>query len=156
MIDIIKVLKRSSDRPLDLEKKSLSLAGEIFEMVGKAKKGKGALLAKEILDSGKAFDKFKEIIIAQKGSMKQLHPAKFSKDITMAKTGKISDIDNKKINFLARIAGCPMDKNAGLYLYKHVGDSLQKGEKIITIYAESKSRLREAVNFYHSQKPIKF
>ena len=156
MIDIIKILSRSSDRPLDLEKKSLSLAGEIFEMVGKAKKGKGVLLAKEILDSRKAFDKFKEIIIAQKGSMKKLHPAKYSKDITMIKAGKILDIDNKKINFLARIAGCPMDKNAGLYLYKHIGDSLNKGEKIITIYAESKSRLREAINFYYSHKPIKF
>jgi AMP phosphorylase len=156
MIDIIKVLKRSSDRPLDLEKKSLSLAGEIFEMVGKAKKGKGILLAKEILDSGKAFDKFKQIIIAQKGSMKKLHPAKFKKDILMKKSGKITEYDNKKINFLARTAGCPMDKNAGLYLYKHVGDSLKKGEKVITIYAESKSRLRAAVSFFNSQKPIKF
>jgi putative thymidine phosphorylase len=156
MIDIIKVLSRSSDRPLDLEEKSLFLAGEIFEMVGKAKKGQGAVLAKQVLDSGKAFEKFKQIIIAQKGSMKKLHPAKFRKDILMKKAGKIVEFDNKKINFLARIAGCPMDKNAGLYLYKHVGDSLEKGEKIITIYSESKSRLREAVNFYNSQKPIKF
>jgi AMP phosphorylase len=156
MIDIIKVLSRSSDCPLDLEKKSLFLAGDIFEMVGKAKKGKGVLLAKEILDSGKAFDKFKQIIIAQKGSMKKLHPAKFKKDIIMKRAGKISDIDNKKINFLARTAGCPMDKNAGLYLYKHVGDSLKKGEKIITIYTESQSRLNAAVSFFNSQKPIRF
>jgi putative thymidine phosphorylase len=156
MIDIIKVLSRSSDRPLDLEKKSLFLAGEIFELVGKAKKGQGVSLAKEILESGKAFSKFKEIIIAQKGSMKKLHAAKFKKDIIMKRTGKISDIDNKKINFLARTAGCPMDKNAGLYLYNHVGDSIQKGEKIITIYSESKSRLNAAVSFFNSQKPIKF
>jgi thymidine phosphorylase len=139
MIDIIKVLSRSQTRPLDLEEKSLFLAGE-----------------KKILDSGKAFEKFKEIIIAQKGSMKKLHPAKFKKDIFMKRAGKIVEFDNKKINFLARIAGCPMDKNAGLYLYKHVGDHLEKGEKLITIYSESKSRLRESIDFYKSQKPIKF
>jgi len=156
MIDIIKILSRSPTRPLDLEKKSCFLAGEIFEMVGKAKKGEGAKLAQQILDSGEAFKKFKEIIIAQGGSMKKIEPAKFKKDILMKGKGKISEFDNKKINFLARIAGCPMDKKAGLYLYKHVGDSLEKGEKVLTIYAESQSRLRAAINFYNTQKPIKF
>ena len=51
MIDIIRVLDRFEKRLLDLEKKSLFLAGQIFEMTGKAKKGKGIKLAKEILDS---------------------------------------------------------------------------------------------------------
>ena len=73
----------------------------------------------------------------------------------MKKDGKIKDIDNKKITMLARIAGCPMDKFSGLYLYKHIGDRLKQGEKLLTIYTESKSRLREAVDFYNSQKPIK-
>jgi len=156
MIDILKVLNRSPERPLDLEKKSCFLAGEIFEMVGRAKKGEGIKLAQQILNSGKAFEKFEEIIIAQGGSIKKLEPAKFKKDIVMKRAGKISEFDNKKINFLARIAGCPMDKDAGLYLYKHVGDSLVKGEKLITIYAESLPRLKEAIKFYESQKPIKF
>lgn len=156
ILDIIKILNRCEDRPLDLEKKSCFLAGEIFEMTGKVSKGNGIKLAKEMLDSGKAFEKFKEIIIAQKGNLDGIKLAKFRKDILMKKTGKIIDIDNKKINYLARLAGCPMDKNAGLYLYKHVGDKLNEGEKIITIYSESKSRLNEAINFFATQKPIKF
>ncbi|VVB83621.1 AMP phosphorylase [uncultured archaeon] len=156
MRDIIKVLSNSPNRPLDLEKKSLFLAGEIFEMTRKVKKGKGIEFAKKILYSGKAFEKFKEIIKAQNGNLKRLKTAKFQKDVLMKREGKISEIDNKKINFLARISGCPMDKSAGLYLYKHVGDKLEKGEKILTIYSESKARLRESFNFYISQKPIKF
>jgi len=156
MRDIIKVLSKEKSRPLDLEKKSLFLAGEIFEMTGKARKGEGVSLAKSILDCGKAFAKFKQIITAQKGNLNRLKWGKYKKDIFMKKNSKIKEIDNKKITLLARIAGCPMDKAAGLYLYKHVGDKLEKGEKVITIYAESKSRLREAINFYNAQKPIKF
>ena len=156
MRDIIKLLRRDEYRPLDLEKKSLLLAGEIFEMTGKAKKGEGIELAKSILDSGKAFAKFKQIIAAQKGNLNRLKFAKFKKDIFMKKNAKIKEIDNKKITLLAKIAGCPIDKSAGLFLYKHVGDKLEKGEKIITIYAESKTRLKGAINFYTTQKPIKF
>lgn len=154
MIDIIRVLDRFDKRPLDLEKKSLFLAGQIFEMTGRTKKGKGIKLAKEILDSKKALKKFLEIIKAQKGNINRLKLAKFKKDIFVEKTGRILDIDNKKITDLARIAGCPMDKSAGLYLYKHEKEKLLKGEKIITIYAESESRLREAIKFYKTQKPI--
>jgi thymidine phosphorylase len=72
----------------------------------------------------------------------------------MNKNGKIAEIDNKKINCLARITGCPTDKYSGLYLYAHVGNKLKKGEKLLTIYAESKSRLKEAIDFYKDQKPI--
>ena len=156
MIDIIKILKRDEPRPLDLEKKSVYLAGEIFEMTGKVKKGQGIKLAQQVLDSGKAFEKFKEIIIAQKGKVDGIKFAKFKKDILMKRNGKIIEYDNKKINFLARTTGCPMDKSAGLYLYKHVGDKLKKGEKILTIYSESKVRLKEAEDFFIAQKPIKF
>jgi thymidine phosphorylase len=153
--DILKILKREEGRPLDLEAKSIFLAGELFEMTGKVKKGKGAELALKILDSGKALAKFRQIIIAQKGTLDHLRYGKFKRDILMKKSGKIKDIDNKGITMLARIAGCPLDKFSGLYLYKHIGDKLKKGEKLLTIYAESKSRLREAVDFYNSQKPIK-
>ncbi|MCK9596898.1 thymidine phosphorylase [Candidatus Pacearchaeota archaeon] len=155
MIDIIKVLSCSEHRPIDLENKSVFLAGEIFEMTGKAKKGKGIEMAKQILSSGKAFEKFKQIIKAQKGNINKLKMAKFTKDIIMKKTGKIVDIDNKQINYLARLAGCPMDKSAGLYLYNHIGDKLEKGDKLITIYSESMPRLKEAINFFENQKPIK-
>lgn len=154
ILDILKILKRSENRPLDLEKKSVFLAGQIFEMTGKAKKGGGEKLAMEILNSGKAMKKFAEIIEAQGGTLDHLHEAKFKKDIIAKSDGKIVEIDNKKINSLARIAGSPLDKTAGLYLYKHVGNKIKAGEKIITIYAESQSRLNESLRFYQTQKPI--
>ena len=156
IFDILKILKRSENCALDLEKKSVFLSGKLFELTGKAEKGKGEKMALEILNSGKALKKFSEIIKAQGGTVDHLKPAKFKKNILANKNGAIKEIDNKKINSLARIAGSPLDKAAGLYLYKHVGEKIKKGEKILTIYSESKSRLKESLRFFHSQKPIKF
>jgi len=154
IIDIKKVLLCSEDAPKDLEKKSLFLSGELLEMTRKAKKGQGIKLATQILKSGKAFDKFREIIEAQKGNLNHLKLAKFKRDIIAKKNSKIVEIDNKKINYLGRITGCPIDKSAGLYLHHHVGYNLKKGEKIITIYTESRSRLRDSLNFYNEHEPI--
>jgi putative thymidine phosphorylase len=156
LIDVIKILNPSKVGPADLRKKSLFLAGEILEMTGKAKKGKGFSKAEEILNSGRAFKKFVEIIKAQKGSIKNLELGKFKKDILANSHGKIKSINNIKINMLARTAGCPMDKSSGLYLHAHVGNKLKKGEKILTIYAQSKPRLQEAINYYKREKPIIF
>lgn len=155
LIDVIKVLNPSEKGPEDLEKKSLFLAGQILEMTGKAKKGKGIDIARDILNSGKAFEKFLQIIKAQEGSIKNLKLGKFKRNIRASFNGKVTEIDNIKMNLLARIAGCPIDNSSGLYLYSHVGNKIRKGEKILSVYAEAKPRLEEAVRYYNKEKPIK-
>lgn len=156
MKDVISVLETKG--PKDLTEKSLFLAGQLFELCGKAKKGQGKKMARNILNSGKALDKFYEIVKAQGGEVKkiphQTSLAKYSKTIKVDKDTKIKIIDNKKINLLARIAGCPGDKKAGVYLHKHVGDVLKKSEPLITIYAHSQKRLEDAVAFYKENKII--
>jgi len=154
--DILEILSPEEDGPKDLERKSLFLAGEILEMTEKAKKGEGVELARSILYSGDALKKFEEIIKAQGGRLRSMNPGKFKKDILSQKAGKIKEIKNKEINSLARVSGCPVSKRSGLYLHFHVGDSVKKGEKILTIYSESKSRLDEAVKYYEDNKPIIF
>jgi len=155
LIDVIKILNPSETGPKDLEEKSVFLAGQLLEMTRKAKPSCGKELALGILKSGKAFEKFIEIIKAQKGNLKHLELGKFKKDIVVKRNCKISEIDNKKINLLARIAGCPIDKSSGLYFHAHVNSKLKKSDKILTIYSESKPRLNEAVSYYKKQKPIK-
>ncbi len=152
MKDVLAVLQRK-DSPLDLERKSVMLAGKLLEMLGKARKGNGNKMAQEILDSGKAFDKFREIIEAQHGKIKELEEAKFRQDIKSLHSGKVKSIDNKTINYIARLAGCPSDHLAGIYLYKHVNDKVMKGEVIATIYSESKGKLRQAADFFNEFKP---
>ncbi len=156
--DILKVLMQEDNRPIDLEKRAVLLAGKILEMSGKVKKGIGAKTAMEILRSGKAYNKFKEIIEAQGGTLrdvnKKLRTAEFALDIISSKHGKVREIDNRKIALIARNAGCPADKSSGVYLYKHVNDKIDKGEKIITIYSGSLSELNSAKKTYEDINPI--
>ena len=123
-------------------------------MTGKAKKNHGEEIAKKILTSGKAFKKFQEIIKAQGGHLNSLQPGKFSKEILSSRSGKILEIDNKKINFLARMLGCPADKGAGIYLHKNKNDKIKKREKIMTFYAESEDKLKQAIKFYKKIEAI--
>jgi AMP phosphorylase len=142
--DVLYVLRRDDRRPIDLEKKSLRLAGIMLELGGKSKKGEGIKDANLILKSGKAYNKFIEIIEAQGG--KKIHPdkiklGKFKFNLKAHKNGKIYSISSISISKIARIAGAPNDKGAGIYLYKHIGDKVKKGEIIFTVYAHNKLKL---------------
>tara|TARA_Y100000034_G_scaffold86406_1_gene103612 strand:- start:3676 stop:5142 length:1467 start_codon:yes stop_codon:yes gene_type:complete len=150
--DVMNVLRRDMNAPNDLREKSLILSGRLIELAGKTKKGQGKKLAKKILDSGKAFKKFKQIIEAQKGKIRDLKPGKYSYDVKAKRKTKINHLNNKLINSLARQAGCPEDKAAGIYIYKKKGNTAEKGDKIITVYATSKEKLRYAINFYNKNK----
>jgi len=152
--DVIRILDPKQKGPEDLRKKSIFLSGMILEMTGKAKKGKGEGLAEKILISGKAFEKFKAIIKAQKGKLKKIEFKKYKKNFVATKKGKIKEINNRKISALARAAGCPGDKYAGVYLCVYKNDKVKKKDRLLTIYAESKLRLNEAIRLYKKIKPI--
>ncbi len=145
--DVLSVL--SGKGPIDLREKSLLLAGKLLETAGLAKEGKGYGVAKRILDSGKALKKMREIIEAQGGNpnirIKDLQPGKFTADIKAEKKGRIEHIDNKNISRIARAAGAPSDKGAGIYLYRVRGDLVREGDKVLTIYAESEEKLSQAL-----------
>ncbi|MDO8517576.1 MAG: thymidine phosphorylase [Nanoarchaeota archaeon] len=156
MIDILAVLQNKPNAPEDLAEKSILLASRLMELCGiKNAKEK----ARENLRSGKAYEKFKEIINEQNGKndfdlrVKKLKLAKFTKLILAQKSGKIIEIDNKKINSVCRILGTPETQSAGLYLYKHLG-SVKKGEKLMTLYSESKEKIDDAMKFIKEFKPI--
>ncbi|MDP3027380.1 MAG: thymidine phosphorylase family protein [Nanoarchaeota archaeon] len=151
MRDVIKVLRRDKDAPKDLEEKSIMLSGRILEMTEKARPGEGHNLARQILDSGKAWIKFQEIIRAQQGKIKKLTPGKYRYLIRAHKSGKIEHINNNLINSLARAAGCPEDKAAGVYFYKKL-EELKKGDKIFGVYATSEEKLEHAKKFYQKNK----
>ncbi|MBI2650752.1 thymidine phosphorylase, partial [Candidatus Woesearchaeota archaeon] len=135
--DVLWLLKRDPRRPIDLEKKCLMMCANIFAMVGVKNGYRKAL---EILDSGKAYAKMVEVIKAQNGkevAAEDIKIGKYSYDVLSAKNGKVIDIDNVSISRIARIAGAPHDKGAGIYMYKHIGSKIKRGEKLFTIYSES-------------------
>jgi len=154
-IDVLKVLMNTEDAPKDLRKKALFLASLMLKMGGISK---GYKKAKEILDSGLAYKKMKEIIKLQGGNPnikpEDIKLGKLSYSFKADKKGKIADIDNILISRLARIAGAPNNKGAGVYLYKHEIEKVKKAEKVFTIYAENKKRLKYAISFMNSNQII--
>ncbi len=150
--DVLWLLKRDPRRPIDLEKKCLTMCANIFNMVGIKNSYKKAL---EILNSGKAYSKMMEIIKAQGGkeiAAEDIKIGKYSYDVLSTKSGRIVEIDNLIISRIARIAGAPHDKGAGIYLYKHVGDKVKRGEKLFIIYSESRHEFEFAKDFVKENK----
>lgn len=127
-----------------------------MEATGKAKKGQGKTLAKKILDSLAALKKFNEIISAQGKKKFNPAPAKFKFDVKAMQDTKIKSLNNKDINLLAKILGCPTSTASGLYIHKHAGDKIKKGKPIITLYSDSRKKLQHGIEFFKEKKPVKF
>ena len=146
--DVICTLKSHEHAPQDLVEKSLYMSGILLEMVGRAGKGKGYQMAYKILHTGAAYGAMTRIVEAQGGKMpapETLKPAKETYTLKAEKTGKIKNIENAMVAKVARLAGAPVDADAGIYLHKHCGDEVKKGEPILTIYARSQHKLKYAV-----------
>jgi AMP phosphorylase len=123
-------------------------------MGGKAKEGYGKKLAREILESGKAYKQMQDIIHAQGGKIPEFKLAKYSWDVISERSGKIHEISNNLVSKIARIAGAPEDCRAGMYLYFKVGDEIKKGDMILTIYSDSDEKLKFTKEFYKNSKGI--
>jgi AMP phosphorylase len=147
--DVIWTLKNDPRAPEDLVKKSLQMTGILLEFVGKAHKGKGYKMAQKLLQTGAAFGAMTRIVEAQGGKIpdtEHLMPAAKNYVFRAEKTGKLSCIDNITIAKTARLAGAPIDADAGIYLHKHCGEKVTKGEPILTIYARSAHKLTYAID----------
>ena len=55
--------------------------------------------------------------------------------ITAETSGTISAIDNLQMANIARLAGAPLDKGAGVDLHRKWGEQVRKGDPLYTIYA---------------------
>lgn len=134
--DIMKVLNNDSDAPADLRQKSLQLAGRIIEFDPDVRGGQGYAIARDILESGRACAKMNEIIKAQGEKLIDLQPGQLCYEICAGRNGVVTHIDNFQTAKIARIAGAPMEKKAGVDLLKKLGDKVAKGEPLFRIHAE--------------------
>jgi len=147
--DVLRVLQQKDNRPLDLEKRAIKLTGNLLEILGKARKGQGEKLAQQQLISGEAFKQFQKIINAQGGkedidSETMILGANTYK-ITSDKKGIIKKIDLKHLIRIVRLLGSPITKEAGVYLNKTVGEKVEVGETLITLYTDNDQRLHLAL-----------
>jgi len=134
--DIMQVLKNEDSAPNDLKQKALRLAGRIIEFDPDVRGGYGYGIARDILESGRALEKMQAIIEAQ-GKQERIFPlGNLCIEIHAPVAGFVTEIDNHQLSRIARLAGAPMDKGAGVDLLKKVGEPVDKGESMYRIYAE--------------------
>ena len=137
--------------PKDLIDKVTTIAGVLLEF-GKINKN-GKQKAFEILKSGKEYKKMKEIIEAQGGNPDikpdDLYPGKKIAEFKSKKSGKILWISNKCVDMIAREAGAPRDKEAGVYFRKKIGDLVRKGETLFEIYSKKNNKFNCAIELVH-------
>lgn len=110
--------------------------------------------ALHILKSGKAEAKLREIIEAQGGNPKvrpeDLAVGTETVDFKSKRPGRVLWISNRSIDVIAKEAGAPKDKGAGVLLNKKVGDSVSRGEVIFTLHADRKHKLNRALKLAES------
>lgn len=155
----IRVLQQKTNRPLDLEIRSLHLAGNLLDICLsdsskklqteiKGKYGNAIGWATYLLESKKAWQKMQEIIKAQGGNpnidSEDLLPGKYSLIVAAHKSGIIKKINSQNITILAKILGAPVEKKSGIYLNKKIGEKVDQHTTICTLYSESVYNLKEA------------
>ncbi len=144
--------------PMSLREKATSIAGLILEMAGVAPRGAGKDVAKEILASGKAYEAFKKMVEAQGGNPdvkpEDIEVGKHKVELRAPMDGYITGVYNQPITAIARAAGAPFDKGAGIKLYVKRGRKVKKGDLLMEIYSNSTVRLEEASKLVNKLKPI--
>lgn len=157
--EAIRVLQQKKNRPLDLEIRSLHLAGNLLELCLKdspktlrdsVKKNYGNAMgwATSLLHDGQAWEKMQEIIKAQGGNpnidSEDLKPGRFSCQIIAKKKGTVRKIHSKNVTILTKILGAPQVKKAGIFLSKKIGEKVEKGDVLYTLYTQTRFALKEA------------
>ena len=149
--DVLNVLMGKG--PIDLREKAIKMVIIILKML-KVKNAKKKVI--DALNSGKAYEKMKEIIKAQKGVIfrpEQLKLGKFRKNISSNKNGRVTEVNNIDVSKIARTAGAPQDKTAGIYLCKKLKDNVKKREILFIVYSDSQKRLEYASELIKERNP---
>lgn len=151
--DVLAVLQNHPNAPQDLKDRALNLAGKILEFSPDVSPGAGKHKAAEILASGEAWKKFQAICDAQ-GGLRTPPTAAYTHVITAPYQGRVRTIDNRELARLAKLAGAPHDKAAGVVLHVHLEDFVDRDQPLFTLHAESKGELRYALSVLAERLPL--
>jgi len=133
--DVMKVLRCEADAPTDLRENALLLAGRVLEFDPKVRGGTGIEIARGILDSGRALATMERIVAAQGRASETYELGTLTAEVKAPADGIVSAIDCFRLARVARLAGAPMDKGAGIDLLKKIGDPVRRGEALYRIHA---------------------
>lgn len=135
--------------PKDLTELVLTLGSQMVILAGKAKTSEEAKeMLLDAIHNGKALAKFKEFLANQGGDasivddLTKLPQAKYKIELPAKQSGYISRMVTDEIGVASMILGAGratkedvIDLAVGLVLHKKVGDKVEEGESILTIYS---------------------
>lgn len=144
--------------PQDFMQLCLCLGSYMLVAAGKAEDEKQAeKMLKEVIENGKALEKLAEFVKAQGGDPSYVYqPQKFEtarvqREIPAPQAGYIQKIVCDEIGICSLILGggretkeSTIDLSVGLILHKKVGDKVEKGESLATIYANDEGKCEQA------------
>jgi thymidine phosphorylase len=156
VVESISVLKGEVKN--DLYKLCLKLAGAMIFLGKKAKSiNDGEKVAEQQITSGRAFEKFLEIIELQGGDKSYItnpekYPSpKFARKLYSKRSGYINGINNYQVGIAALELGAGrktkedvIDRKAGIIFLKKLGDRIDKGELIAALYSDSLAKINLA------------
>ncbi|EMW6188300.1 pyrimidine-nucleoside phosphorylase [Enterococcus faecium] len=135
--------------PEDLVEMCYALGSQMVVLAGKAKTiDEARTLLQEALESGKALAKFKEMIQNQGGDPtiveqpERILTARYTMELPAKQSGVVSKIVANELGIAAMMLGAgrktkedDIDHAVGLKLHKKIGDTVTKGESLLTIYS---------------------
>ncbi len=145
VLEAVNVLQGKGSRRL--RELSLVLAGEMLALDNKK-----AHLANS-LDNGLAYEMFDKLVTIQGGNLQKLKvKALYKKQLLAEKSGYFSVADALKIGEIVRdlgagrkVKGAKVDPDVGIYFTRDLGDRINQGEVLATIYANNEAALVEAM-----------
>ena len=158
-LEVVEVVEVLRDRgPADLRELCLELGGWMLLLGGASKTlEEGKKQSAALISSGKALEKFRQMIELQGGDpgviddFKRLPRSQSTMPVLSPRAGYISAMQCEQMGTACVILGGgrerkedPVDPAVGFVLHKKVGDHVAAGEPISTIYYNSGSRVQRA------------
>ncbi len=120
------------------------LAAEMVSMGKEISKDEALTLVDDAIQSGKAYQKFLEMVEYQKGNVDKIKVSKNTIELKAKKSGTIQDINALELGKLSLSLGAgkihktdKIDYSVGIRLNKLVGDSVKKGDVLATLYVKN-------------------
>lgn len=154
IIEAVNVLKNKGDKRL--EELSVNLAAKMYSLSFNEDFENSISLAQSKLHDLSAYDKFCEIIGFQNGDISYLEntekfdKAKYELKIYAKTDGYIDRIETEQIGNIALMLGAgrkskedKINLTAGLVFNKKIGDKINKGDLLVTLYGDNEKILKE-------------
>ena len=159
VVEAIKVLKNEI-MPEDIKEIITKLGGQMLFLARKCENvqaGEKMILAN--IENGAAFNKFKELVLAQGGDISYLeNPDKFEKakyiePIIATQDGTISKLDALQVGQLSCFLGAgretkeqDINPRVGFTFNKKVGDEVHTGDILGFVHSDDENKLREVLS----------